>query len=383
MEEQQRILQNTRGFFDGRNPVLVMFLGLSFIGVVTFLDNTTGQQISLSLLYLMPIGLITWNLGRRWGAFAVVVATVASVAGDVIPNVAVGQMDVMPYWNAVVRFCVFLTFAILLDTLKSIIDAQWRLVERENEVSDSLQELNDAKDTLLHAVSHDLKNPLAGILGAVQTLRRDEALRLTEEERETLCLVIQQSGHKMNRLIDDLLDLERIDRGEVLAQRAFTDLGAVAARVVRETPGLESHPVRIVADPVLASVDGSKVERLIENLIVNATRHTPPGTAIHLRIERCKDGVEVVVEDEGPGVPDDLKRSIFEPFRQGEAADGRGMGIGLSLVQRFAALHDGAVSIQDRDGGGARFVVMLPAEVTDAPVPTPSTDEASPQLQAV
>jgi K+-sensing histidine kinase KdpD len=377
----KRVLRTTKGFFDGKSKVLVVTLGLAFITTVAVLDYLTGPQLSLSLLYLMPIGLVTWNLGRRWGAAAVVVSTVAGIVSDVLSSPDSGTLDPVPYWNAIVRFAVFLAFAMLLDTLRTIIDEQWQRVERESERSSDLREMNDVKDTLLHAVSHDLKGPLAGIIGAMQTIRRDDELLLTGEERESLYQVIEQSGRKMNRLIDDLLDLDRIDRGRVHPQRKPTDVGELARRIVRESTALDSHPVRIDADRALVEVDPGKVERVIENLLVNAARHTPPGTAVHVGVERRATGVVLTVEDDGPGVPDELKMVLFEPFRQGEGSSGRGMGIGLSLVQRFAELHGGTAHIEDGTNGGARFVVTLPGEVTPLAEPEAATGE--PKLQAV
>ena len=378
----RRVLRSTEGFFDGKSPLLVAVLGLAFITVVSVLDYLTGPQLSLSLLYLMPIGLVTWNLGRRWGAVAVVVSTAAALVSDVLSSPSTSTTDPVPYWNGIVRFAVFLAAAMLLDTLRSIIDAQWGLVEAEADRSTGLRELNDVKDTLLHAVSHDLKGPLAGIIGAMQTIRCDEELHLTEDEREALYQVIEHSGRKMNRLIDDLLDLDRIDRGKLHPQRAPTDVGALARRVVGDTAQIIDHPVRVRADAVLVNVDPGKVERVVENLLVNAVRHTPPGTAVLVDVAAHGDGVELVVEDHGPGVPDDLKTLLFEPFRQGETSSAGGMGIGLSLVQRFAELHGGSAHVDDAAGGGARFVVTLPGEVT--PIAKASdgvVDE--PQLHAV
>ena len=378
----RRVLRSTEGFFDGKSPLLVAVLGLAFIAVVSVLDYLTGPQLSLSLLYLMPIGLVTWNLGRRWGAVAVVVSTAAGIVSDVLSSPSVSTTDPVPYWNGIVRFAVFLAAAMLLDTLRSIIDAQWGLVEAEADRSTGLRELNDVKDTLLHAVSHDLKGPLAGIIGAMQTIRRDEELHLTDDEREALYQVIEHSGRKMNRLIDDLLDLDRIDRGKLHPQREPTDVGALARRVVGDTAQIIDHPVRVRADAVLVNVDPGKVERVVENLLVNAVRHTPAGTAVLVDVAANADGVELVVEDHGPGVPDDLKTLLFEPFRQGETSSSGGMGIGLSLVQRFAELHGGAAHVDDADGGGARFVVTLPGEVTPmAKASDGVVDE--PQLHAV
>jgi two-component system sensor histidine kinase KdpD len=232
------------------------------------------------------------------------------------------------------------------------------------------------KNVLLHAVSHDLKGPLAGVLGAMQTIRRADKLHLTDKEMDDLYGVIEQAATKAARLVEDLLDLDRLDRGQLELQREPTDVEAIASRLAQELPTLAGHPVRVDGAHVLVEVDPTMTERIIENLLNNAARHTPPGTPVHVVVTPRPSGIELAVEDEGPGVPDDLKPTIFEPFRQGENARG-GVGIGLSLVGRFAELHGGSAVIEDRDGGGARFVVELPGDVETAPAATAVPDAAS------
>jgi signal transduction histidine kinase len=354
----RRELHRTEGFFDGRSPGLVFAIGITFMAAVAVLDFLTGPRLSLSLFYLMPIGLVAWNLGRRAGVAAAAVATAAGLVADLFGPGA--EQGVVPYWNSLVRFAFFVVVVQLLVTLKESVDTQTKRAEKEHQVSSGLRELNDVKDTLLHAVSHDLKGPLAGIIGAMSTLRRGDELQLTPDEVESLYQMIEQSGRKMNRLVDDMLDLERLDRGQVQPEREPTDIGDMVRRVAREAPGMDTHPVRIEADPLLANIDPAKVERIVENLLVNAARHTPGGTPVHVTVRERHDGMMLTIEDEGPGVPEDLKSTLFDPFRQGPTAAGRGVGIGLSLVRRFAELHGGTADIEDRKGGGARFVIVLP-----------------------
>jgi NtrC-family two-component system sensor histidine kinase KinB len=116
------------------------------------------------------------------------------------------------------------------------------------------------------------------------------------------------------------------------------------------------------------SVDAAKVERIVENLLMNAARHTSSGRTIWLRVERGADGVLIAVEDDGEGVPEELRQAIFEPFRQGSTAapHAPGTGIGLSLVARFSQLHGGRAWVQEREGGGASFRVFLPNGPGDA-----------------
>ena len=108
-------------------------------------------------------------------------------------------------------------------------------------------------------------------------------------------------------------------------------------------------------------VDGPKVERIVENLVANAAKHTPQGCPIWVRVEAVPEGALIVVEDAGEGVPPDIREAIFEPFRQGanRRGDSPGVGIGLSLVARFAELHDGRAWVEERPGGGSSFRVLL------------------------
>jgi len=354
-------LQRTEGFFDGRSPRLVFAIAITFMAAVAVLDFLTGPRLTLSLFYMMPIGLVAWNLGRRAGVGAAAVATTVGLVADLFGPGA--EQDLVPYLNSLVRFAFFVVVVQLLATLKESVDRQTERAEKEHRVSSGLRELNDVKDTLLHAVSHDLKGPLAGVIGAMSTLRRGEELQLTADEVESLYQMIEQSGRKMNRLVDDMLDLERLDRGQVQPEREPTDISEMVRRVAREAPGMDTHPVRIDADPLLANIDPAKVERIVENLLVNAARHTPGGTPVHVTVRERPDGIVLTIEDEGPGVPEELKSTLFDPFSQGPTAAGRGVGIGLSLVRRFAELHGGTADIEDRDGGGARFVITLPCAV--------------------
>jgi signal transduction histidine kinase len=113
---------------------------------------------------------------------------------------------------------------------------------------------------------------------------------------------------------------------------------------------------------VSVEADPAKVERIVENLLANAARHTGPETGIWVRVWAEPEGAVIAVEDDGPGVPAELQHAIFEPFRQGPTASPHspGTGIGLSLVAMFTELHGGRAWVQDREGGGASFRVFLP-----------------------
>ena len=353
--------------------VLGIALSIVFVVVVGIIDHLTGPGVSLAPFYVMPVVVATWTGGRLWGLGIAGLAAAAARLAD-LPDV---QGWLVHTWNGVVWFTVLAAIVWLVDALGATMRSQRRRLVHETELADDLRQQNAVKNTLLHAVSHDLKGPLSGVLGAMQTIRRADKLHLTDKEMDDLYGVIEQAGAKAARLVEDLLDLDRLDRGQLEPQTEPTNVMLVAQRLATELPNLDGHPIRVDGSRICVDVDPTMTERIIENLLNNAARHTSPGTPIHVDVVQQSGGVIVVVEDEGDGVPDDLKDAIFEPFQQGEHSRG-GVGIGLSLVGRFADLHGGSAYVEDRDGGGARFVVVLPGRISEAPPVTSPAD-----LQAV
>jgi signal transduction histidine kinase len=144
-------------------------------------------------------------------------------------------------------------------------------------------------------------------------------------------------------------------------QRSAVNLADLARSVVDEHAAeLAGRQVHLDLDPVTVEIDGAKVERIIENLLVNATRHTPAGTDVFVSVRNDGDTALICVDDSGPGVPTELREAIFDRFRQAPGADRTGLGIGLSLVARLAHLHGGRAWVQDALLGGASFRVQLP-----------------------
>jgi PAS domain S-box-containing protein len=237
--------------------------------------------------------------------------------------------------------------------------------QREREAADRLRALDEMKNTFLAAVSHELRSPLTSILGLSLTLERHDAL--SPGDRADLLGRLATNARKLDRLLKDLLDIDRLNRGIVTLKERWTDVGALARRTVQSLDALAERNVIVEAEPVSVACDAPKVERIVENLLVNAARHTSEEARIWLRVRPHDGGALIVVDDEGPGVADELKQAIFEPFRQGPSHNPAtpGTGIGLSLVGRFAELHGGRAWVQDREGGGASFRVFLPGKPMD------------------
>src|SRR5947208_6252321 len=218
------------------------------------------------------------------------------------------------------------------------------------------------KNTFLTAVSHDLRTPLATILGNAITLENADELELSQEERSQMLRSLAAKARRLTELITDLLDMDRLTRGAFEPRFAPEELAGLIDRVTREVDLIGDHDVELDLRPVVAMVDRSMVERVVDNLLVNASKHTPSEAVIRVRLRPVGGGAEIVVEDDGPGVPSELRDTLFRPFERGPSANPHspGVGLGLSLVARFAELHGGRAWVDDAPGGGAAFHVLLP-----------------------
>jgi CheY-like chemotaxis protein len=172
----------------------------------------------------------------------------------------------------------------------------------------------------------------------------------------------------MSRLVDDLLDVSRITSGKVELQREPTELADVVARAVSMTAPLieqRRHALRVnVPAGIVLELDGDRFTQIIGNLLTNAAKYTPPGSAIAIAARVRADAVELTVSDDGPGIPAELQPHVFEPFVQGARSADRqhgGLGLGLPIVQRLVELHGGQIALASTSAGTAVTISMPPS----------------------
>jgi two-component system sensor histidine kinase KdpD len=221
------------------------------------------------------------------------------------------------------------------------------------------------RSTLLSSVSHDLRTPLTGIIGAVGTLIESQN-DLPDDVRRELLTAISDEAERVNRLVGNLLDMTRLDSGQVVPNREWLPVEElVGSAVGRCAHRLGGRGVRVVLPENLPMLHGDPVllDQVLVNLLDNAAKYAPPGTEIE--VSACADGAAVTmrVADRGPGVPADLRQRVFEKFFRGPAsAKVAGAGLGLAICRAVAAVHGGRTWVEDRPGGGAAFCIALPLE---------------------
>jgi signal transduction histidine kinase len=233
-------------------------------------------------------------------------------------------------------------------------------LELEREVSQQFRQVDSLRNSFLTAVSHELRTPLAMVKGAAETLRSGRA---SAALGSTLLERLSVNADRLDRLLSDLLDLNQFAHGSLELRREPVRLDD-AIRDVVEALEVTGRPVVLDLEAIEARVAPVKFERIVDNLVRNASIHTPPGTPVEVHLSGGDDGTHLVVSDQGPGVPVEDRELVFRPFQQGVTAPSHrpGTGIGLSLVAAFTQLHGGRVWVESAPGGGARFHVVLPTD---------------------
>ncbi len=325
---------------------------ISAITLVGFWLRQTLDPSTIAMFYLLGVvGIAYW--WERGPALA------ASLLG----MLALDFFIIPPYYSfSVLRLESGMTLFVML--VVSLVISTLAAKSRQGEKHRVEAETEKNRSALLSAVSHDLRTPLTAIAGAASSLL-EGAATLSAEERNQLSASIYEEAERMNRLVQNLLDMTRL---ESRALRLRKDWNSVEEMVGTALDRLKQRifpwPValHIQSGMPLVSVDGLLVEQMLLNLLENAMNHTPPGTPITVTANTANGMLKLVVTDRGPGFEPGEEDAIFEKFTRGRQSGPRGVGLGLSICRGIAQAHGGYILATRPPGGGARFTVTLPLE---------------------
>jgi PAS domain S-box-containing protein len=253
-------------------------------------------------------------------------------------------------------------------------------VTERKHTEEALQEVNQRKDEFLAMLAHELRNPLAPIRNAGQILR---LYAKGHPRLEWVRAVIERQSRHLTRLVDDLLDVSRIVRGQITLEKSVVELNDVVRHALETSRHLlrerrHDLTVSLPSDSVLVEADLTRLAQVLANLLINAAKYTPEGGRIWLEAERCDPEIALRVRDTGVGIASSLLPRVFDLFTQGartlDRAQG-GLGIGLTLVKRIVEMHGGTVEARSAGlGAGSEFIVRLPLSVRGST--TPHTEQA-------
>ncbi|QIG43439.1 PAS domain-containing protein [Nocardioides anomalus] len=229
--------------------------------------------------------------------------------------------------------------------------------------------LDRERSDLVATVAHELRSPLTGVKGFVQALlnRWD---RLNDEQKKLMLTTVSADSDRLSRLIAELLDVARIDTGRLQLHPRPTDAGALTRRIVESVAAGTARPIDLTVEVDLPDIhaDPDKFTQVVTNLVENAVRHGEGTVRVHLEPLRPGEladpsGVRITVDDEGEGIPKELRRRVFTKFWKGGKRGGSGLG--LYIVGGLTKVHGGTVTIDDSPAGGARIVIAWPSGFPD------------------
>jgi K+-sensing histidine kinase KdpD len=345
--------------------------------LLVYLLKPVSPVVSLGVVYLPAILAISIFWGLRLGLLASIASVVAFNFFHIPPlhRFTIGSDQ---NW---VALAIFALVAVGSSALAGLARAQALEAERRREEADralaelaalsrerdrmqeemveaeALRRSDELKTALLRSISHDLRTPLTSIIAGGAALG---SATLTEAERAELSVAIVAEGDRLSRLVENLLDMSRLEAGKAEPHREQTDLAEVLD-VARETvadPGM----VRLALDPRLPTVkaDAAQLERAFANLLENAIRHGG-GRPVTVRSRLVGERIAIRVVDQGPGIPESEWERIFEPFQSGGANGvGGGSGLGLAIARGFVEANGGEIAVESVLGQGSSFVVGFP-----------------------
>jgi signal transduction histidine kinase len=342
--------------FRGVRPYLIGFAG---IAIATMLRHWLGKYLDEHLalvLDFLAVSLAAWT-GGMWPAIAT--ALLGALTGNFLftqPSLSLQIENIEELVELVLFVAVSTVIGILAEiTLRAV---------------DRAKQAEAEKDNFMAAVAHEMRSPISVIYYA-NTLNRHSGSEQSNDQLD----VIDRQVHHLNLMIEDLLDVSRIARGNIKLNRQLVEgASLVAGAVERARPTIESHKHRLMVQspskPLTLFVDPVRIEQVLANLLTNAAKYTPDGGEIVVRFEAAGDQGVFSVRDNGIGIAPDMLPRVFELFVQADAARDRtegGLGIGLALARKIVEMHGGTV--RATSGGadkGSEFTVSLPLETPAA-----------------
>jgi K+-sensing histidine kinase KdpD len=242
-----------------------------------------------------------------------------------------------------------------------------RLYDAERAARSEAEAAVRHRDQFLSVAAHELRTPLTAMLGNAQLLQRRMLRADNREERDERTIrVLVEQAQRLNNLIQTLLDVSRLELGQLTIKRMPFDLCALVRRIVDEAQiGLTRQTVQLTgcADPILINGDELRLEQVYLNLIQNAFKYSPPEAPVHVAAFRHNQEAVVTVTDHGVGIPESEQAHLFEAYYRGgnvHTQQASGLGIGLYVVNEIVSLYGGTVSVESTEGSGSTFTVSLP-----------------------
>jgi two-component system, OmpR family, sensor histidine kinase KdpD len=335
-------------------------IGVAAVTIACWLLTPLTGYGSISLIFLLGVLLAGMVLSR---GPVLLVATLSALSWNFLFIPPLFTLHIAKLEDAL-TFATYFIIAITVGSLTAQLKAREHLAAQVQ----LAQESERLRKTLLDCVSHELKTPLAAIGAASQELSRLAPNIQDPQIFKDLASEIRDGSRRLNRVVDNLLDMNRLESGVIRPKREWCDVRELLQSAVDiERESINGRDIRLdVPDEIpLALVDHTLIEQAVAKLLANAGSHTPARLPIEIDAEYINDHLLISVSDRGPGIPIEATERLFEKFYRGDNRKTGGLGLGLSIARGLIEAHGGRLTAENRDGGGARFTISLPVRVTN------------------
>lgn len=254
---------------------------------------------------------------------------------------------------------------LLLSIVRQLgVSIQRHFLSRRLAEAQRLKDSEKLHQTLLSSISHEMRTPLTAILGAASALEQESTAKDSMQVKN-VALGLHEAADRLNRVIENLLDMSRLNSGVLSLKLEWHDCNDLLGVVIKKLEKPLSHhkvSVQFLEDIVLLKIDYRLMEHALANIVLNAAIYTPPGSEINIKLKKLEDEFNIVIEDNGPGIPEESLTKVFDKFYRVPGSPTGGTGLGLSIVKSIVELHQGSIHVENVIPHGARFIVSLPLE---------------------
>jgi two-component system sensor histidine kinase KdpD len=335
-------------------------IGVAAVTIACWLLTPLTGYGAISLIFLLGVLLAGMVLSR---GPVLLVAALSALSWNFLFIPPLFTLHIAKLEDAL-TFATYFIIAITVGSLTAQLKAREHLAAQVQ----LAQESERLRKTLLDCVSHELKTPLAAIGAASQELSRLGPNIQDPQMLKDLASEIRDGSRRLNRVVDNLLDMNRLESGVIRPKREWCDVRELlqsAADIERESLNGRDIRLDVPEEIPLALVDHTLIEQAVAKLLANAGSHTPARLPIEIDAEYANDHLLISVSDRGPGIPIEATERLFEKFYRGDNRKTGGLGLGLSIARGLIEAHGGRLTAENRDGGGARFTIRLPVRVTN------------------
>jgi two-component system sensor histidine kinase KdpD len=260
---------------------------------------------------------------------------------------------------------ILLTMYFVIAMINGVLTYKVRQAEKVSTLKEEKANSVKLYNTILNSLSHELRTPIAAIIGATDNLQLNK--NLSKEDSEQLIAEISKAALRLNQQVENLLNISRLESGHIRPRNEWCDVVELVYETVKRVE--ENNPNRKINISInqnfpLCSVDRGMLEQVIYNLLNNAAIHTKPGTKVSIAATCLADLLQIIIEDEGEGFTGVDMKEVFHKFSRDKHGKTSGSGLGLSIVKGFTEALNGTVYLQKGNGGGAVFTIVIPVKTS-------------------